>query len=102
MDVDFCGPSIPKMLGIKSQEVHSTAEGWQPVFYDENLSVMSISFLMNNQDDAVIWRGPRKNGLIKQFLTDVNWGELDFLVIDSIFLILIKKHLREPLMNISQ
>ena len=44
---------------------------------------MSIGFLMSNQNDAVIWRGPRKNGLIQQFLQEVNWGELDFLIIDS-------------------
>jgi hypothetical protein len=43
---------------------------------------MSIGFLLNKKDDAVIWRGPRKNGLIKQFLTDVGWGKLDFLIID--------------------
>ena len=45
---------------------------------------MSIGFLLGNKDDAVIWRGPRKNGLIKNFLVDVEWGELDFLIIDSI------------------
>lgn len=44
---------------------------------------MSIGFLLNKKDDAVIWRGPRKNGLIKQFLTDVGWGKMDFLIIDS-------------------
>jgi Mrp family chromosome partitioning ATPase len=44
---------------------------------------MSIGFLMGNQNDAVIWRGPRKNGLIQQFLQEVDWGELDFLIIDS-------------------
>ena len=49
----------------------------------ENISVMSIGFLLNKKDDAVIWRGPRKNGLIKQFLTDVGWGKMDFLIIDS-------------------
>ena len=48
---------------------------------------MSIGFLLNNKDDAVIWRGPKKNGLIKQFLTDVCWGDLDFLIIDSRILI---------------
>ncbi len=58
-------------------------EGWSPVFYDANLSVMSIGFLLTNKNDAVIWRGPRKNGLIKQFLTDVVWEDLDFLIIDS-------------------
>lgn len=46
---------------------------------------MSIGFLTYNQDEAVVWRGPRKNGLIRQFLTDVIWGELDFLIIDSNF-----------------
>lgn len=82
LDVDICGPSVPTMLGLVGQEVHQSAEGWSPV-YHENLAVMSIGFLINNQNDAVIWRGPRKNGLIKQFLLEVNWGELDYLVIDS-------------------
>ncbi len=80
------------MLGMIGQEVHQSAEGWSPV-YLENLAVMSIGFLINNQNDAVIWRGPRKNGLIQQFLKEVNWGDLDFLIIDSIFLII--QHLRE-------
>lgn len=70
------------MLGLVGQEVHQSAEGWSPV-YHENLAVMSIGFLINNPNDAVIWRGPRKNGLIKQFLLDVNWGELDYLIIDT-------------------
>ena len=73
LDVDICGPSVPTMLGLVGQEVHQSAEGWSPV-YHENLAVMSIGFLINNQNDAVIWRGPRKNGLIKQFLLEVNWG----------------------------
>ena len=64
------------------QEVHQSAQGWSPV-YNGDLAVMSIGFLMSNQNDAVIWRGPRKNGLIQQFLQEVNWGELDFLIIDS-------------------
>lgn len=83
MDIDLCGPSIPRMFGLQGNEVHQSNEGWQPVYVDDNLGVMSIGFLLSNQDDAVIWRGPRKNGLIKQFLTDVAWGELDFLLIDS-------------------
>lgn len=52
--------------------------------YCGDLAVMSIGFLLHNQNEAVVWRGPRKNGLIKQFLQDVNWGDLDFLIIDSI------------------
>ena len=50
---------------------------------DGDLSVMSVGFLLPHDDNAVIWRGPRKSGLIKQFLTEVDWGELDFLIIDT-------------------
>ena len=52
-------------------------------FVDENLSVMSIGFLLSSLDDAVIWRGPKKNGLIKQFLRDVDWSDLEYLLIDT-------------------
>lgn len=57
--------------------------GWSPVYVEENLSVMSIGFMLPSKDDAVIWRGVRKTGLIKQFLRDVDWGELDYLVVDA-------------------
>ena len=57
--------------------------GWSPVYVEDNLAVMSVGFLLPNKNDAVIWRGPRKNGLIKQFLTDVIWEDLDYLVIDT-------------------
>lgn len=50
---------------------------------EDNLAVMSIGFLLPSKDDAIIWRGPRKNGLIKQFLTDVIWEDLDYLIIDT-------------------
>jgi Mrp family chromosome partitioning ATPase len=70
-------------LGLMGQEVHQSASGWSPVYVDDNLGVMSIGFMLPNVDDAVIWRGPRKNGLIKQFLTDVDWGVLDYLIIDT-------------------
>lgn len=83
LDVDICGPSIPRMLGLLGHEVHQSAEGWSPVYVDDNLGVMSIGFMLPNVDDAIIWRGPRKNGLIKQFLTDVVWNELDYLIIDT-------------------
>lgn len=83
LDVDICGPSVPRMLGLVGQDVHQSSEGWSPVYVDDKLAVMSIGFMLPNQDDAIIWRGPRKNGLIKQFLTDVNWGPLDALVIDT-------------------
>lgn len=83
LDVDICGPSIPRMLGLVGHEVHQSASGWSPVYVDDNLGVMSIAFMLPGADDAVIWRGPRKNGLINQFLTDVVWNELDYLIIDT-------------------
>lgn len=83
LDIDLCGPSIPKMLNLQNSEVHSSNDGWSPVYVNDNLGVMSIGFLLNNQDDAIIWRGPRKTGLIKQFILDVDWGNLDFLIIDT-------------------
>lgn len=83
LDIDICGPSIPKMLGLEGQDIHQSNLGWSPVYLESNLGVMSIGFMLPNPDDAVIWRGARKNGLIKQFLKDVYWGELDFLVVDA-------------------
>lgn len=83
LDIDICGPSVPKMLGLEGEEIHQSGAGWSPVYVQENLGVMSIGFMLPNPDDAVIWRGPRKNGLIKQFLKDVHWGACDYLVIDS-------------------
>lgn len=83
LDIDICGPSIPRMLGLVGQEVHQSASGWSPVFVDDNLGVMSIGFMLPSSDDAIIWRGPRKNGLIKQFLTDVVWGSIDYLIVDT-------------------
>lgn len=65
------------------QEIHQSNLGWSPVYVEDNLAVMSIGFLLPNSDNPVIWRGPRKNGLIKQFLRDVFWGELDYLVVDT-------------------
>ena len=96
LDVDICGPSIPMMLGLRGQEVHQSASGWSPVYVDvepnadavrkedePELGVMSIGFLTPDPDAAVIWRGPRKNGLIEQFFTQVDWGDLDYLIIDT-------------------
>nr|AFN53629.1 putative ATP-binding protein [Linum usitatissimum] len=83
LDVDICGPSIPKMLGLEGQAIHQSNLGWSPVYVESNLGVMSIGFMLPNPDEAVIWRGPRKNAIIKQFVKDVYWGELDFLVVDA-------------------
>lgn len=83
MDTDICGPSIPKMLGVEDETVHISNAGWSPVWVEDNLCVMSVQFMLPNRDDAVIWRGAKKNGLIKQFLKDVEWGALEYLIVDT-------------------
>nr|XP_054762408.1 cytosolic Fe-S cluster assembly factor nubp1-A-like [Lytechinus pictus] len=83
LDIDICGPSIPRIMGLNNEQVHQSGSGWSPVYVDDNLGVMSVGFLLNSPNDAVIWRGPKKNGLIKQFLRDVDWGDVDYLVVDT-------------------
>ena len=95
LDVDLCGPSAPRMIlgdaHATAQIAQSASGGWIPVYNPDkpNLCCVSISFLLpdENRDQAVVWRGPRKNGLIQQFLTQVDWtGEtdgLDYLIVDT-------------------
>lgn len=83
LDVDIHGPSVPKLLGVEGFPLHGTEESLHPLEIGDNLRVMSIGFLLRESDDAVIWRGPMKFGAIKQFLGDVEWGELDYLIVDS-------------------
>ena len=88
LDVDVHGPSVPQLLGVSATPqdlVHPSGDGTQlmPVSVGENLKVMSVGFLLESRDTAVIWRGPMKYGVIKQFLKDVDWGDLDYLVVDS-------------------
>lgn len=70
------------MTNLKGSEISQSGSGWNTVDLD-NVHVMSIGFMLPHEDDAVIWRGPRKHGLIKQFLMDVDWGELEYLIIDT-------------------
>ncbi|KAF5806003.1 putative mrp/NBP35 ATP-binding protein [Helianthus annuus] len=81
LDIDICGPSIPKMLGLEGQTIHQSNLGWSPVYVLHRSHVSRV--LAPPPDADVTWRGPRKNGLIKQFLKEVYWGELDFLVVDT-------------------
>lgn len=82
LDADIHGPNTPKMLGIK-QYVPSVGEnGIMPAIGPLNMKVMSMAFLLANPDTPVIWRGPLKMTAIKQFIKDVNWGELDYLITD--------------------
>lgn len=82
LDVDLHGPSIPTMLGLEGYELKQGSHGLLPADWN-GMKVMSIGFLIDCQDKAVAWRGPRKNAVIKQFLRAVEWGELDYLIIDS-------------------
>lgn len=82
LDVDIHGPSVPTMLGLEGATVDQSADGLIPVELG-HLKVMSMGFLLRNPDDAVIWRGPVKGTVIKQFLKDVAWGDLDYLIIDA-------------------
>ncbi len=97
MDVDLHGPSIPQMLGIPGMHDKSISQvpgiaGKSisysnnmiiPARYNENLSVVSIECMLESKESAVIWRGPLKLGVIRQFISEVQWGELDYLIIDS-------------------
>ncbi len=83
LDIDIHGPSVPKILGLEKEIVQITGDTILPVEMIGNLKVMSIGFLLRQSDDAVIWRGPMKYQMIKQFLKDVQWGILDFLIVDS-------------------
>lgn len=86
LDVDIHGPSVPKLLHMEGAPITAHDNALCPVKVDQGagtLSVMSIGFLLREKDDAVIWRGPRKYGVIKQFLKDVEWGDLDYLLVDS-------------------
>ncbi len=82
LDVDIHGPSIPTMLGLAGAKVHGHEDGLLPVDLD-GLKVLSLGFFLSDPDDAVIWRGPMKYNVIRQFLKDGEWGDLDYLIIDS-------------------
>jgi Mrp family chromosome partitioning ATPase len=82
LDVDIHGPSIPTMLGLEGETLQASEGGPLPIEAGE-MKVMSLGFLLRNPDDALIWRGPMKGDLIKQFLTDVVWGDLDYRIVDS-------------------
>ena len=82
LDLDFHGPNIPKMLGIEDQRPAVLANVIQPVHVTGNLSVISMAFLLPDTSTPVVWRGPMKMMAIQQFLAEVNWGALDYLVVD--------------------
>ena len=83
LDIDIHGPCIPKMLGLEEMPLTGDGKKIQPVSYTTNLKVVSMAFLIGDKESPVIWRGPLKMKAIQQFLDDVEWGMLDFLIIDS-------------------
>jgi len=82
LDLDFHGPNIPKMLGIEDQRPTVVGKTIEPVRVTGNLAVMSMAFLLPDTSTPVGWRGPMKMTAIRQFLSEVNWGSLDYLVVD--------------------
>jgi Mrp family chromosome partitioning ATPase len=82
LDVDLHGPDIPHMLGISGMLKADDTQKMVPIAYSDHLKIISMESLMPNRDEAVIWRGPVKHGAIRQFIGDVSWGDLDYLIID--------------------
>jgi ATP-binding protein involved in chromosome partitioning len=83
IDLDIHGPDIPKMLGVEDARLQSfDGKVIEPVRVTGNLAIVSMAFLLPERNTPVIWRGPMKMTVIKQFLEDVNWGDLDYLVVD--------------------
>lgn len=97
LDIDLTGPSIPRLVGKENEKITQSSRGWIPVEVhpeelgenQENatprgsLRCMSVGFLLRDRGDAVIWRGPKKTAMVRQFLTDVYWGETDYLLVDT-------------------
>jgi len=83
LDVDLHGPDIPRMLGLEGLLDMNAEEQLVPKKYNENLSAVSVESLTPDNDDAIIWRGPVKYSVIQQFMGQVAWGDLDYLLIDA-------------------
>ena len=82
LDIDIHGPSIPKLLNLEESKLQSKIDKIEPILYNDTLKVISIGFLIQDEDTALIWRGPMKHNVIKQFVSDVSWGKLDYLIVD--------------------
>ncbi|KAJ5182939.1 hypothetical protein N7492_000555 [Penicillium capsulatum] len=94
LDIDLTGPSIPRLVGLEDAKITQSPTGWLPVPVHDgestssptprgSLRCMSLGFLLRDRGDAVIWRGPKKTAMIRQFLSDVSWGATDYLLIDT-------------------
>lgn len=85
LDIDLTGPSLPRMFGVEDKKVHQSSAGWVPVYTDstQQLGLMSLGFLLSDRGNSVVWRGPKKTAMIRQFMSDVVWQDLDYLIIDT-------------------
>ncbi len=83
LDVDIHGPNIIKIMGLEKEKLTNTGEKIEPVNAFPDMKVMSTALILESEDTPVIWRGPLKMKLIKQFLSEVNWGDLDYMIIDA-------------------
>ena len=82
LDVDIHGPSIPKLLNLEGSKLQGRENKIEPIVYSDTLKVMSIGFMIQDENAALIWRGPMKHNVIKQFVSEVSWGDLDYLIVD--------------------
>ena len=82
MDADITGPSIPRLMGLEHEKAYGTNDAIQPVIDKDGIKVMSLNFLMEDENQPVVWRGPIVGNAVRQFWTDVIWEELDYLLID--------------------
>ena len=84
LDADLTGPNLPLLFGQSNASVKSSQDGkWIPARVTDTLQLLSIALLLPDSTDPVIWRGPKKSALINQFLKDVDWGSIDYLIIDT-------------------
>ena len=82
MDADITGPSIPRLMDVVHEKAYGTNDAIEPVIDKDGIKLMSLNFLMEDENQPVIWRGPIVGNAVKQFWTDVVWGDLDYLLID--------------------
>ena len=82
MDADITGPSIPRLLGVEKEKAYGNKDAIQPVVDKDGIKVISLNFLIEDENQPVLWRGPIIGNVVKQFWTDVIWEELDYLLID--------------------